>query len=64
MNSTTFKRTGLAALALTMSMGMAACGSDDSSSSSSAPKEEKTASAEHTMGDELRPGLRRGPEGG
>ena len=32
MNSTTFKRTGLAALALTMSMGMAACGSDDSSS--------------------------------
>ena len=35
MNSTTLKRTGLAALALTMSMGMAACGSDDSSSSSS-----------------------------
>ena len=33
MISTTFKRTGLAALALTMSMGMAACGSDDSSSS-------------------------------
>ncbi len=32
MNTTTLKRTGLAALALTMSMGMAACGSDDSSS--------------------------------
>ena len=43
MKSTTLRRTGLAALALTMSMGMAACGSDDSSkdsSSSSAPKQE------------------------
>jgi uncharacterized surface protein with fasciclin (FAS1) repeats len=43
MKSTTFRRTGLAALALTMSMGIAACGSDDSStesSSSSAPKQE------------------------
>ena len=35
MNSNTLRRTGLAALALTMSMGIAACGSDDSSSSSS-----------------------------
>jgi uncharacterized surface protein with fasciclin (FAS1) repeats len=45
MKSTTLRRTGLAALALTMSMGMAACGSDDSSkesSSSSAPKAEST----------------------
>jgi len=50
MNSTTLKRTGLAALALTMSMGMAACGSDDSSSASndsgsSAPKAEATPAA-------------------
>ena len=45
MKSTTLRRTGLAALALTLSMGMAACGSDDSkdtSSASSAPKAEET----------------------
>jgi uncharacterized surface protein with fasciclin (FAS1) repeats len=46
MKSTTLHRTGLAALALTLSMGIAACGSDDSStkdsSSSSAPKAEST----------------------
>ncbi len=49
MKSTTLKRTGLVALALTMSMGMAACGSDDSSkdsSSSSAPKAESTPTEE------------------
>ena len=49
MKSTTLRRTGLAALALTMSMGMAACGSDDSkdsSSTSSAPKAEETPTEE------------------
>ena len=49
MKSTTLRRTGLAALALTMSMGMAACGSDDSSdssSSTSAPKAEETPTEE------------------
>ena len=51
MISTTFKRTGLAALALTMSMGMAACGSDDSSSSSSAPKEKKTEATSSMSGE-------------
>ena len=52
MTSTTLRRTGLAALAITMSMGMAACGSDDSSddssSSSSAPKAEDTPTEEAT----------------
>jgi uncharacterized surface protein with fasciclin (FAS1) repeats len=46
MTSTTLRRTGLAALALTLSMGIAACGSGDSSSkdtsSSSTPKAEST----------------------
>jgi uncharacterized surface protein with fasciclin (FAS1) repeats len=43
MNSTILKRSGLAALALTMSLGMAACGSDDSESgSSSTPDQEQT----------------------
>ena len=49
MKSTTLKRTGLVALALTMSIGMAACGSDDSSkdsSTSSAPKAESTPTEE------------------
>ena len=51
MKSTTLRRTGLAALALTMSMGFAACGSDDSSedsssSSNSAPKAEETPTEE------------------
>lgn len=60
MNSTILKRSGLAALALTMSMGMAACGSDeesssdDTSSSSSAeeatPTEEAAASGEFGEG--------------
>ena len=58
MKSTTLRRTGLAALALTMSMGMAACGSDDSSESSSSsapkqesmPKEEAAGAADGTFG--------------
>ena len=59
MNSITLKRTGLAALALTMSMGMAACGSDDSSASQdtsssaneeAAPTEEAAASGEFGEG--------------
>ena len=40
MKSNTIQRAGLAALALTMSLGLAACGSDDKESSSSAPKEQ------------------------
>ena len=64
MISTTLKRTGLAAVALTMSMGMAACGSDDSSSSSSAPKEEKTESASSTMSGEFGPGCAAVPRKG
>jgi uncharacterized surface protein with fasciclin (FAS1) repeats len=48
--TTTIRRTGIAALALAMSMGIAACGSDDSSkdtsSSSSAPKAESTPTEE------------------
>jgi uncharacterized surface protein with fasciclin (FAS1) repeats len=45
MKSTTLHRTGLAALALTLSMGMAACGSDESTSSSTpAPKEDTSMS--------------------
>lgn len=57
MKSMTLKRTGLAALALTMSMGMAACGSDDSSdsSSSSAPKAESTPTEEMTPTEEATP---------
>jgi uncharacterized surface protein with fasciclin (FAS1) repeats len=43
MNTTILKRTGLAAIAITMSMGMAACGSDDSTSAAAdTPKQEKT----------------------
>ena len=64
MISTTFKRTGLAALALTMSMGMAACGSDDSSSSSSAPKEKKTESSSSTMSGEFGDGCAAVPKTG
>jgi uncharacterized surface protein with fasciclin (FAS1) repeats len=64
MISTTTKRTGLAALALTMSMGMAACGSDDSSSSSSAPKEKKTESTSSTMSGEFGPGCAAVPKTG
>ncbi len=64
MISTTFKRTGLAALALTMSMGMAACGSDDSSSSSSAPKEKKTEAAASTMSGEFGDGCAAVPKTG
>lgn len=62
MISTTFKRTGLAALALTMSMGMAACGSSDSSS---APKEKKTeAAAATTMSGEFGDGCASVPKTG
>ena len=65
MISTTFKRTGLAALALTMSMGMAACGSDDSSSSSSsAPKEKKTESTSSTTSGEFGDGCAAVPKTG
>jgi uncharacterized surface protein with fasciclin (FAS1) repeats len=45
MKSTTIRRSGLAALALTMSLGMAACGSSDDSSSSSTPKSDTTSSS-------------------
>ncbi len=64
MISTTFKRTGLAAVALTMSMGMAACGSDDSSSSSSAPKEKKTQAAASSMSGEFGEGCAAVPKTG
>jgi len=53
MKSTTLKRTGLVGLALTMSIGMAACGSDDSSdstSTSSAPKAESTPTEDAATG--------------
>ena len=64
MNSTTFKRSSLAVLALTMSMGMAACGSDDSSSSSSAPKEKKTESTSSTASGEFGEGCAAVPKTG
>jgi uncharacterized surface protein with fasciclin (FAS1) repeats len=67
MISTTFKRTSLVALALTMSMGMAACGSSDSSdssSSSSAPKQKKTESTSSTMSGEFGPGCAAVPKTG
>ena len=67
MISTTFKRSGLAVLALTMSMGMAACGSDDSSdssSSSSAPKEKKTEGACASTSGEFGPGCAAVPKTG
>ncbi len=38
-------KTGLAALALTMSLGLAACGSDDSSTAADAPADQTTSSA-------------------
>lgn len=59
MKSTTLRRTGLAALALTLSMGMAACGSADSSKESSSsstpkqdsmPKQEAAGAADATFG--------------
>jgi uncharacterized surface protein with fasciclin (FAS1) repeats len=59
MTSTTLRRTGLAAVALILSMGMAACGSDDSSKdnsssstskSDSMPTEEAAGSADGTFG--------------
>lgn len=59
MKSTTLRRTGLAALALSLSMGMAACGSDDSSKESSSsstpkqdsmPKQEAAGAADSTFG--------------
>jgi uncharacterized surface protein with fasciclin (FAS1) repeats len=69
MKSTTLRRTGLAALALTMSMGMAACGSDDSSedttSTSSAPKAEDTPTEEATpMSGEFGPACSAIPKSG
>ena len=50
MKSNTIQRAGLAALALTMSLGMAACGSSDNSpsSSSSTPKASESASPSET----------------
>ena len=44
MKSNTLQRTGLAALALTLSLGVAACGSDDGSTASSMPKESSSPS--------------------
>ncbi len=49
MNSTTLKRSGLAALALTMSFGMAACGNDESESSSSSASSSETPKQEMTQ---------------
>ncbi len=69
MNSTTLKRSGLAALALTMSFGMAACGNDDSESSSSSasssetPKQEMTEDAA-AMNGEFGEGCAAVPESG
>ena len=55
MNSTTLKRTGLAALVLTMSMGIAACGSDESSSkdssTSGSKSMEETTTTEEASGE-------------
>ncbi|MGZ8738675.1 MAG: fasciclin domain-containing protein [Nocardioides sp.] len=69
MNSTTLKRTGLAAMALTMSMGMAACGSDDSSSASeksesSSMKEEATPTEEAAASGEFGEGCAAIPKEG
>jgi uncharacterized surface protein with fasciclin (FAS1) repeats len=68
MNSTTLKRSGLAALALTMSFGMAACGSDDSDSSSSSsadkPKTEMTQDAAAEMNGEFGDGCAAVPKSG
>jgi uncharacterized surface protein with fasciclin (FAS1) repeats len=68
MKSTTLRRTGLVALALTMSMGMAACGSDDSSdtsATSSAPKAEATPTEEATpMSGEFGPACSAIPKDG
>jgi uncharacterized surface protein with fasciclin (FAS1) repeats len=70
MNSTTLKRTGLAALALTMSMGMAACGSDDSSAaskdsgSSSSMKDEATPTEEAAASGEFGEGCAAIPKEG
>ena len=54
MKSTTLQRTGLAALALTLSMGIAACGSNDDStkntSSNSAPKAQSTPTEDSAAG--------------
>ncbi len=52
--NTTIKRTGLAAAAIAMSMGLAACGSDDSSesSSSSTPQQEETTEEATPVSDE------------
>jgi uncharacterized surface protein with fasciclin (FAS1) repeats len=49
MNTTILKRSGLAAVALTLSFGMAACGSDDSESSSGSTSEQETAQTEDSM---------------
>ncbi len=53
MKSMTLKRTGLAAAAIAMSMGLAACGSDssDSSAASSTPKQEETTEAATPVSD-------------
>jgi uncharacterized surface protein with fasciclin (FAS1) repeats len=69
MKSTTIRRTGLAALALTLSMGIAACGSNDDStkntSSSSAPKAESTPTEDSASGGgEFGPGCAAIPKSG
>jgi uncharacterized surface protein with fasciclin (FAS1) repeats len=72
MKSTTFRRTGLAALALTMSMGIAACGSDNSSSESTSkdssmsdsPKAEPTPQAGAATGAEFGPACSAIPKSG
>jgi len=68
MKSTTIRRTGLAALALTLSMGIAACGSNDDStkntSSSTAPKAESTPTEDSASGGEFGPGCAAIPKSG
>jgi uncharacterized surface protein with fasciclin (FAS1) repeats len=69
MKSTTIRRTGLAALALTLSMGIAACGSNDDStkntSASSAPKAESTPTEDSASGGgEFGPGCAAIPKSG
>ncbi len=66
MNTTILKRTGVAAAALTLSFGMAACGSDEGSgdSSSSAPKQEQTQDDTAMASGEFGEGCAAVPESG
>ena len=66
MNSTTLKRSGLAAVALTMSFGMAACGSSGSESSSSneTPKQKATENSSAAMSGEFGDGCAAVPKSG